>query len=39
MQRHPIIMTNADCDYILGEIERREKIGFERNVSGNSYEG
>ena len=29
-------MTDADYDYILDEIERREKIEFERNVSGNS---
>ena len=35
-QRHPIIMTDADYDYILDEIERREKIELERNVSGNS---
>ena len=37
-QRHPIIMTDADYDYILDEIERREKIDSERNVSGNSDE-
>ena len=36
MQRHPIIMTGADYDYILDEIERREKIEFEINVSGNN---
>ena len=29
-------MTDADYDYILDEIERREKIEFERNVSVNS---
>ena len=38
IQRHPIIMTDADYDYILDEIERREKIEFERNVSFNSDE-
>ena len=27
-QRHPIIMTDADYDYILDEIERREKLGL-----------
>ena len=31
-------MTDADYDYILDEVERREKIEFERNVSGNSDE-
>ena len=31
-------MTDADYDYILYKIERREKIEFERNVSGNSDE-
>ena len=29
-------MTDADYDYILDEIERREKIEFERNVSVSS---
>ena len=24
MQRHPICMTDADCDYILDGIERQE---------------
>ena len=24
IQRHPIVMTDADYDYILDEIERRE---------------
>ena len=37
-QRHPIIMTDANYDYILDEIERREEIEFERNVSVNSDE-
>ena len=37
MQRYPIIMTDADYDYILDEIERREKNEFERNVSGNNW--
>ena len=38
VQRHPIIITDSDYDYILDEIERREKIEFERNMSGNSDE-
>ena len=38
IQLHPIIMTDADYDYILDEIERREKTEFEWNVSGNSGE-
>ena len=29
-------MTDADYDYILDEIERREKIAFERKVGDNS---
>ena len=29
-------MTDADYDYILDEIERREKNDFEGNVSVNS---
>ena len=32
MQIHPISMTGIDYDYILDEIERREKIEFERIV-------
>ena len=36
IQRHPIITTDADYDYILDETERREKIEFERNVIVNS---
>ena len=36
IQRHPIIMTDADYDYILDEIERCEKIELERNASGYS---
>ena len=28
IQRHPIIMTDADYNYILDEIERREKLSF-----------
>ena len=38
IQRHTIIMTDSDYDYILDEIERHEKIEFERNVSVNSDE-
>ena len=26
IQRHPIIMTDADYDYILDEFERNEKL-------------
>ena len=36
IQRHPIIMTDADCDYILDKIERRENIDFDRNVNVDS---
>ena len=28
IQRHPIIMTDADYDYILDEIERREELSL-----------
>ena len=28
IQRHPIIITDADYDYILDEIERREKLSL-----------
>ena len=31
-------MTDADYDYILDEIERREKKEFERNVIVNNDE-
>ena len=31
-------LTNADYDYILDEIERWDKIEFEKNLSGNSDE-
>ena len=37
IQRHPICMTDADYNYILDEIERREKL-FERNVGVNRDE-
>ena len=36
IQGHPICMTYANYDYILDEIERQDKIEFERNVTGNS---
>ena len=36
LQRHPIIITDADYDYILDENECHLKIEFERNVSVNS---
>ena len=35
IQRHPIFMTDDDYGYILDEIECRDKIKFEQNVSGN----
>ena len=38
IQRHPIIITDADYDYFLDEIERREKKEFESNVISNSDE-
>ena len=38
IQRHPIIITDTDYDYILDEIERCEKQYFERNVGVNSDE-
>ena len=38
IQKHSIIMTDADYDYILDEIESREKIEFENNFSVNSYD-
>ena len=36
IQRHPIIITDSNSDYILDEIEPCEKTEFERNVGGNS---
>ena len=33
IQRHTIIMNDADYDYIMDEIERREKIEFTQNIS------
>ena len=36
--RHPITMYDADYDYILDEVQSREKIEFESNVIGNSDE-
>ena len=38
IHRHPICMTDADCDYILDEIYHWDKIEFESNVSGDSDE-
>ena len=38
IQRHPSIMNDADYDYVLDEIDRCEKIEFERNLSVNSDE-
>ena len=32
ISRQPICLTNADYDYILKEICRRDKIEFEREV-------
>ena len=39
MQRHPIIMTDADYDYIMNEIERCEKLILNGIVTGNSTDG
>ena len=33
IQRNPIIVTDADYDYIMDEIECRGKIEFGRNAS------
>ena len=38
IQRHTIITTDVDYDYILNGIERCEKIEFEKNVSVNNYD-
>ena len=38
MQRHLIYMTDADYDCISDEIERQDKIEFERNLGVNSDE-
>ena len=38
IQRHHILMTDADYNYILHGIERQETIDFEQNVSVNSDE-
>ena len=32
ISRQPICLTDADYDYILEEIGRRDKIEFEREV-------
>ena len=32
LQKHPICLTDSDHDYILGEIEHRNKIELERNL-------
>ena len=43
IQRHPICMKDADYNYILDEIERREKLSFNRMrvviVTRNSTDG
>ena len=31
-------MVDADNDYIIDEIDRKEKIEFERNLSDNNEE-
>ena len=36
MQRHPSCITDADDYYILDYINCRNKIEFERTVSGNN---
>ena len=32
ISRQPICLTDADYDYILEEIGRRDKIDFEREI-------
>ena len=32
ISRQPICLTDADYDYILEEIDRRDKIEFEREI-------
>ena len=32
ISRQPICLTDADYDYILEEIDRQEKIEFEREI-------
>ena len=32
ISRQPICLNDADYDYILEEIDRRDKIGFEREI-------
>ena len=32
ISRQPICLTDSECDYILEEIGRQDKIGFEREV-------
>ena len=39
MQRYPICLKNANYDYILDDIEHRDKIYFKGNIGGNSNEG
>ena len=36
IQRHPICLTDADYDYILDEIECRDKIEFKMTLNGNN---
>ena len=34
LQRHPICLTDSDYDYILEEIDHRDKIEYEKNIRG-----
>ena len=33
VQRHPICLTDSDCDCIIHENVRRDKIEYEINIS------
>ena len=33
LQRHPVCLTDSDPDYILEEIEYRDKIEYEPNIN------
>ena len=38
ISKQPIFLTDADYDYILEEIDRRDKIEFEREIDVYSYD-
>ena len=33
LEKHPMFLNESDHDYILEEIEHRDKIDLERNLS------